>query len=286
MAQATLSRGSTSVTFDILGSGGDLLVARDVGKPTAEQSDVGREDPLIRDDLNAGDTFTVLGMLQGSGAYADAKTLAEDLVKPRATTGTPLQLDLSDLPNKGTYDVAPASNAAATLTYAPGRVQMVGVQLQVSAVSTTNGGSLQTQANGTPDAGSGVKIERSGTSVTITDGLEVVRKVGRPNAKLQPTTGDLPILMDEAAPAEDVFEVSGRLGGANAESNANTLEETIVRARLGDDTLTLHFLGNEFGLDAYTVHPTGSQAVRTSFSAGQTGEVGVPKLTLRVVDNR
>lgn len=284
MAQATLSRGSTSVTFDILGQSGDLLVARDVGKPTAEEHEVGREDPLVRDDQSAGDTWTVIGMLQGSNAYADAQTFAEDLIKPRATSGTPLQLDLSDLPNRSTYDVAPASGSAATLTYAPGQRQMVGVQVQVSVVSATWGGTLQTQSTATPDAGSGIKLERSGTSVTISDGLEVTRKVGRPNAKLRPATDDLPILNDKADPAEDVFEISGRLN-ASAASDAQTLEETIVRPRLGDDTLTLHFLSNEFGLDAYTVHPTGSQAVRTSFSAGQTGEVGVPRLKLKVVDN-
>lgn len=284
MANATLSRGGTTVDIPLLGERGSLMVARDVGKPTVNYHDVGREDPLPADHLNAGDGFTFMGLFADSSAYSDAKKLAESLIKPRATTGTPLQLDLSDLPNKSTYDVAPTTARALTLAYVPGRVDMVGVQATLSAVETTIGGEQESQSHGTPDSGSGIKLTDGSDSVTITNDLEVVRKVGRPNGKLNPRPADLPTYVDENDPASDVFEISGTLTGANAEADAQTLEETLVRSRKGGGSLTLHFQSGLFGLDAYEVMPDGSQAVRTTFSTGEKGEVGVPTLKLRVVD--
>lgn len=284
-ANAAVSRGSTSVTIPLLGEAGNLSVARDVGKPTAREQSVGREDPRTHDYFSAGDAWTVAGVLHGSTAYADAKTLAEDLIKPRATTGTPLQLDLSDLPSRGTYDVAPTSASALTLTYAPGEKDLVGVQLSVSVVASTFGGSQTDTSSSTPDSGDGIKLDRSGTSITLSNDLEVVRKVGRPNSELSRQPDTLPRLVDQNDPAADVFEISGALTGSSAESNAQTLEERIVRDRLGTDTLTLHFQGSLFTLDAYTVVPTGSQSVRTVFNTAETGMVRVPTLALRVVDN-
>lgn len=284
MANATLSRGGTSVDIPLLTDGNSLAAARDVGKPTVNYHDVGREDPLPADHLNAGDAFTFVGILHGPNAYSESKTLAESLIKPRATTGTPLQLDLSDLPNKSTYDVAPVTSSALTLAYVPGRVDMVGVQATLNAVDTTVGGSQNAQTHSTPDAGDGIKLTDGTNSVTLTNDLEVVRKVGRPNGKLNPRPADLPTYIDENDPASDVFEISGELTGPNAESDAQTVEETLVRTRQGSDSLTLHFQSSLFGLDAYNVMPEGSQSVRTVFNTGVTGVVSIPKLALKVVD--
>lgn len=284
MVDAVLSRGSTSVTIPLLEEEGNLLVARDVGKPTLNVNDVGREDPRTQDNMNAGDAFTFTGLLAGASAFSDAKTLAEDLIKPRATTGTPLQLDLSALPNRGTYDVAPTTQSACQLTYSAGEVNMVAVQCTLNVVSNTIGGDQTSRSTLSPDSGTGIKLDRGGTSVAMTNDLTVVRNVGRPNAELRPIPGDLPWLMDTRDPAVDEFEISGTFLNS-AESNSNTLEEDIVRARLGQSSLRLHFLGNEYGLDAYDVVPTGSQAVRTLFRSSETGVVPVPTMKLRVVDN-
>lgn len=286
MANAVISRGGTSVSVPLLADGDTLAVARDVGKPTVKYHDVGREDPLPADHLNAGDAFTFTGLLHGSSAYSDAKTLAESLIKARATTGTPLQLDLSALPNKGTYDVAPITSSAITLAYAPGRTEMVGVQATLNAVEQTIGGSQTTQTHSSPDAGSGIKLTDGVNPVTLTSDLEVVRKVGRPKGKLNPRPADLPTYIDENAPASDTFEISGELTSGSAEADATTLEEDLVRSRKGQDALTLHFQSGLFGLDAYDVMPEGSQAVRTVFKAGHKGDVEVPKLALRVVDTQ
>lgn len=285
MADAVLSRGGTTVTTPLLQSGGSLAVARTVGKPTLREAAVGNEEPRAQDYKNAADTWTIAGLLHGPSAYSDAQSLAEDLIKPRATTGTPLQLDLSDLPNRGTYDVAPSTSNAAVLTYVPGGKELVGVQLSLSVVQETNGGSQDSQTHASPDTGTGVKLERGGSSITIQSDLEVKRKVGRPNADLHPRPDDLPVLIDKNAPASDVFEISGDFTSTSAESDALTLEETITRARLGDETITLHFLDDLFGLSAYTTVPAGTGAVRTVFETGVTGVVSVPTLNLRVVNN-
>lgn len=286
MANAVLSRGSTSVTIPLLADGNSLAVARDVGKPNMQYHDVGREDPLPLDNLSAGDAFTFVGVLHGSNAYSDAKTLAESLVKARATTGTPLQLDLSSLPNKGTYDVAPISSSALTLSYVPGRRRMVGLQATLSAVDTTLGGDQTTQTHGSPDSGNGIKLTDGSNPVTLNSELEVVRKVGRPKGELNPRPATLPTYIDKNDPASDVFEISGELTGTNAEADATTLEETLVRSRKGTGSLTLHFLSGLFGLDSYTVNPEGSQAVRTVFKAGHKSDVEVAKLAVRVVDTQ
>lgn len=287
MADAILSRGNTSVSVPLLSPSRSIAVARDVGKPTLSEYTVGRQDPRARDNLNAADQFTVQGILTDGTAYADAKTLAEDLIKPRATSGTPLQLDLSALPSRGTYDVAPVSDSACTLTYQPGRRDMVGVQLSLSVVAQTFGGSQSGGGTASPDAGDGVKLERSSAnaSVTLAPDLRVERTIGRPDGKLQQRPADLPTYIDQNTPATDVFELTGQFGDANAESDATTLEENIVRTRLGDETLTLHFLDNLYGLDAYDVIPNGSGAVRTVFRTTETGIVRVPTLNLKVVDN-
>lgn len=283
MANAVLSRGATTVTVPLLAGGNSLALARDVGKPTAEYKSVGREDPLPLDNLNAGDAFTFTGLLHGDSAYADAKTLA-NLIKARATTGSPLRLDISDIPGKGTYDVAPASEGAVALAYVPGRVDMVGVQATLNAVADTFGGDQDAQTHASPDTGSGVKLTDGTSSVTLTSGLEVVRKVGRPDAKLNPRPDDLPTFVDKNDPASDTFEVTAELTGDSATADAATLEESLVRPRRGQDSLTLHFQSGLFTLDAYDVLPDGSQALRTVHSTGETDTVSVATLSLRVVD--
>lgn len=285
MVDAVLSRGATSVSIPILGEGGDLAIARDVGKPTAEEYPVGQTSPHVEDNKNASDAWTVTGLLEGPTAYADARTIAEDIIKPRVESGTPIQLDLSALPNRGTYKVAAHTASAATLTYTPGRRQLVGVQLSLSVISDAFGGTQPSVADQSPDAGDGIKLDRNGTSVTLAVDQTLTRKVGRPESQLHEQPADLPRLIDKNAPASDIFELDGALVDGNATANAQTLEETIVRGRLGDDPLTLHFLDNLYGLGAYNVVPNGSQALRTTTDVGETGVVRVPKLALKTVSN-
>ena len=283
MVDVTLSRsGGSSVDVSLFGGGGDLVTARDVGKPTANTHAVGAEDPRHQDYQNASTVWTVAGVLIGSSAYADAKTLAESVIKPRLSN--PLTLDASALPSRSTYSVVPASESACTLTYVPGKLDVVGVQLSLAEVDSLNGGTQDSAAAQTPASGRGIRIDRGGTSVDFTVDNAVTRTVGRPGIQLNPATRELPIAIDENAPASDTFELSG-VFVTSADSTVQTLEEDIVRPPLGNSTLSLEFLGNEYGLAKYDVVPTGSQSLRTSLSAGQTGIQNVPKMELRTVSN-
>jgi len=284
MVDVTLSRSGASVDISLLGESGNLVTARDVGKPTLKTYEVGAESPRANDYQNASIVWTLAGILIGSSAYADAKTLAEDVIKPRLSG--PLTLDASNLPERSTYSVAPASESACTLTYVPGALDVVGVQLSLAEVDSLQGGTQDSTAPGTPSAGSGIRVTRTETSdsVDLTVDNAVTRKVGRPGIQLNPASKDLPIAIDENAPASDTFELSGILLDS-AEATAKSLEEDIVKPRLGDTTLSLEFLGNTYGLAQYDVVPSGSQALRTTLSAGDKGMVGVPTMELQTVSN-
>lgn len=287
MANAVISRtggGSESVTLPLRNTDNGIAVARDIGKPSAKFYSLGREDPKPADHLSAQDSFTVVGELQGSNAYTDAKTLAEDIIKRRPDSSDKVQLDLTDLPSGQTHDVAAVSDRALELTYPPGVRNNVLVTLSVQAVDSVSGGDQTAQSNLTPDSGSGVKLTDGTDSVTITEGLSVDRTTGRGSGSTVSTTNALPSYFDLNKSATDEFEISGQLRGSSAESTAQTLEETLIRARQGTSALKLHFLSNEFGLDAYNVAPTGSQALRTSFAVGETRAVRVETLNLKVVD--
>lgn len=285
MTDITVSRSGTSVTIEALeDGGGNPLVSRDVGKPNLEVSSVGFEDPITNDSLSSQSLFTVVGRLTGSSAYSDAKTLAESIIKPRLSTGTPVQLDLSNLPNRSTYDTAPSQQQSLVLTYPPGMRNNVQVQLTLQEGENFFGGSLSTQSYGSPDSGSGVKFDDGTNTVTLSSDLEVKRTVGRPATEAKATTNELPDLDDKSDPASDVFELTGQFTGANSESDTKTLEETIIRQQYGYGELDLHFLDNLYSLDKYPVMPDGSQALRTSFQSADTGVVPLDTLKFRVVN--
>lgn len=281
MISVTVSRKSTSVDVNLHGEAGDLSFARDIGKPHQKFHDLGKEDPEHRDDWSAQVRYVLTGRVS---SYSDAQTLAETLVKQRTPDDdSPLQVDLSSLPQySGTVDVAADQESSLELTYLPGTRNDVEVRLNVVEIGDTIGGSSQTQQSNSPDSGSGIKLERGSSSVTFSNAVTVTRTVGRPNQNIHRRPGTaLPKLYDKNAPAFDVFEISTRNLSA---SERNTLEESIVQPVLGTNTCTLHFQSNLYGLDAYNVVPSGSQALRTTHSSGVI-QVEAPTIKLRTVNN-
>lgn len=129
-----------------------------------------------------------------------------------------------------------------------------------------------------------VTLTRASWSVTLTHDVDIKRRVGRPNSTVREDSDELPYHVDRQRSAADVFELSGELFADNADELARVLTERIVRPPLDRGTLVLDFHGT-YGMGSYSVVPEGSRAVRTSWSAGETGVVSVDTLTLRVVDN-
>lgn len=285
MVSGTITRGNTSVSFDLIETGGSLLIARDVGKPNLNVYERGREDPRTQDYWSALSVWTVVGYLTGTSAYDDAQTLAESVIKPRLDTNTVLELDLSNVTDLGVYDTAPNGASALQLEYVPGERNFVGLQLQLVEVDSVDGGSQTSRATINPDADAGdLKLERPGIAELVFDtDVSVSRSVGRPGAEVDRQPAELPRYVDKNAPAEDVFEISAELTGGI--SDANTLIEDILRPQLAGGSLRLHFLSNLYSLDAYEVVPIGSQAGRAQVGeAGVTESIRNPVLKLRTVD--
>jgi len=132
----------------------------------------------------------------------------------------------------------------------------------------------------------GITLARGGVSVTLRSDLNINRSAGRPNAELQPQPStDRPKYIDKVRPASDTFEISGTFLTGTPEADAQTLAEDILLPPLGRSALTLTFENGLYGLGSYSVAPTGAQAGRVAWSAGETGIVSVSALSLRVVDN-
>lgn len=284
MTTATLSRGSTSVTFDLWEESGSLLIAEDTGKPELEELPAGVTSPRIGDHFSAVRNLTVVGRLAGSSAYDDARVMAEELVKPQSG-GTALQLDLSNVQGFGTNDVAPITDRALQLEYRPGVRNVVDLQMTMPVVHTTQSSASAPSVSSSSGSGLGnsIQLARDNTTVTIDPGLSVQRRVGRPNSEIQPAPGDQDVIYtDKNSAATDEFEISGTFV-TNAESSESDLVDTIVRPPLARDSITLDF-GGTWNLDSYDVYPVGSQAVRTTRLAGQgTDHIQVEKLALRTM---
>jgi len=139
MADAILSRGATSVTFRLWQEAGDVVVARDVGKPQLAFKTVSRQAPRSQDQLSSVDQPTLLGVFVGDGAYSRANAIVENLILPYSD-GTPLQLDITDVEGfDSVFEVGVPSEDAIQLDYQPGRKDRVDVQLSTPIVSSTVG---------------------------------------------------------------------------------------------------------------------------------------------------
>ncbi|MDX1746343.1 MAG: hypothetical protein R3324_10430, partial [Halobacteriales archaeon] len=245
------------MTFEIYERAGALHVARDVGKPEGSLYRTGGDAPRFTDNRAGLELFTVVGQLTGSGAYADARTLAEDIVRPHSG-GTNATLDLSDVVGLGIYDVAFIGEAPVRLGYERGQGEWVSVQLTAARVDNTIGGSTLGDA-GSAGSGSGpVTLARgSGSALTLADNLEMERAVGRPATQLRYDADSLPYAVDRLRAYSDVFTLSG-LWRTSAGATQATLVDAILKPRLGYGTLTLDFNGM-YGLGSYSVAPVGSR---------------------------
>lgn len=139
MADATLSRGSTNITFTIHREGGQLAIARDLSKPALSIKNVSRQEPRSVDLKSSVETITLLATLLGPSAYSQADALVEDLIKPHSD-GEPLQLDLTDVTGfTNVFEVGVPSEDAIQVDYLPGTRDRVDVQFSLPVVDDTTG---------------------------------------------------------------------------------------------------------------------------------------------------
>lgn len=282
MAQATLERGSTSVTLPLLSdSSGTPLVVRSIGKPNLNVQETGAIKPRHLDQWSGLEQYTLTGRFDGSNAYSDAITLC-DLIKTNGN-GQPITLNI-DMPDYDTdISVVPAAgqDSALSVVYNPGWRNYVEVDLSLTRVSETIGGGDQTATTPTANGSGPIKLSGLRKEVELTSDIEVTRSVGRPKdvVRRAPDSRD-PLHIGKFKTAADTFELS-------FEFSENTVTETnklvdMFRRQLKRRSLTLDFQGL-YGLGAFNVIPDGSEAVRHNRQAGYKSSGLIPSVTLRRV---
>lgn len=280
-ATATLSRGSTTITMDLVDESGSPLIATDIGKPEAGASNKGTLDPRWSDQWSRAETISFSAELASSSAYQDAIDLA-DLIKSHSD-GQDLSLDVSlgEYPDSMTVCPAAEQDEALTISYDVGQRDWLRVELVLTRIQTTNGSADQQASTPTATGSGPITLTDGSTSVEFTRDVVVDRAVGRPRSSVRPQPQDLPKYYDERKRAHDQFELAAEFGVGNAASKASDLRK-LVGQRLGRDSLTLDFKG-VYGLGEFDVVPAGANALRFVRQAGEQGTVTVPTLSLRRV---
>jgi len=282
MTTATLSRGNRSVSFDVIGEGGEPLVARNFGKPNlGVNANSGGLDPLMQQDVrSAQETININTQLF---SYDKAATLA-DIIKSHSR-GTPITLDIPLAEYDDSIKTHPAleQEEALTLTYEPGRGERVGVSLSLSRIGTLNATDSGGVAETPRATGDGPVTVGSGTdTVPFDTDLTVERAVGRPNVRITPEYQDYPDIVDQRKAAYDAFSLT--VSSMSAAVAKTTTLRNLFRKRRGRNAMPLDFTGR-YGLGQFEVIPSGNQALRHVRSAGREGsrDMSVPAVSLRVV---
>jgi hypothetical protein len=287
--QATITHKgrSESVTFDILTESGEPQFSVDYGKPELNIYEHGELQPRFNDTRSGLENYTLVAQLVGSSAYADAIKLA-DLIKSRTGPGEELTIQVSGNGLTSAYPidetiVAPAAEQerALELTYAPGRVNVVDVQLSLTRVNAVRGGANQDASTPT-DTGSGpLKLTDGANPVTMSEDIAITRTVGRPNSTIRSSPRFDPNYIDHRKTAFDGFDIAFQLL-ENGPNKAETIARSLIKPPLGRDSLTLDFQGL-FNMGQFNVIPDGSQAFRVQRIAGRKNVENAPTLNLRRV---
>lgn len=281
MADATLSRGSTSIDIILKREGGENLVTSSFGKPEVQVRESGGTlNPRIQDNWSNIQNFEIRGMLFD---YQTSHDLA-DLVKTASTT--PLELSLPGDLYPDTVTVAPGAGqeGALGLTYPSGRRDMVDVSLSLTRVGDVVGAVDTDQQATTPTAtGTGpIEVRVGGTTVELpTADLSLERTLGRPNDAVRrvPRQSD-PRYEVKRKVTSDTFTFSFETV-ENIPTTLNDLTDNIFRTRLENSGVIVDFNG-VLGLGEIEAIPTGSAPFRQVQQAGR-GWVVNPSLEFRRV---
>jgi len=277
--KATVSRVNKSVTIPLVSdTSGKPVVVRGLGKPSLGIKNTGGINPRFTDQFSGLDQYKLLGRLTGPDAYQDAIRLA-DLVKSNAA-GDPIILNIDSEEFDSDITVAPAAGQQGPLklSYEPGTKNVVGVDLALTRVGTTNG--EEEQIASTPrSAGNGpIELSANGSTVALTKDIAVERSVGRPNSVTRQSVGLDPVYTDKAKSAYDEFELRAQFTD-DVVSTINDLVD-MFRPKLDRTGVTLNFNGL-YGMGELDVVPVSSEAIRFTRKAGQRGISVIPKITLR-----
>jgi hypothetical protein len=278
MAVATLSRGGTSIDIPLLGSGQELVLGVDLGKPNLNIQESGELQPRFNDQWSGQETYTLLGQFTNSDAYSKAITLA-DLIKSNSNGESAiLNIDLPEIDTDIKVAPAAGNESALSINYIPGRKNWIQLDLGLTRIKSTRAGGEQEATTPTASGSGPITLSDGSTTVEMSTDIEVVRNVGRPNSVIRRSPDAYPYYEDKRKAAYDSFEL-------NFEFVENTTQQvldirSLINQRLGRTPLTLDFNGL-YGMGAMDVIPEGSRSLRHTRQSGQEGTSLVPTLNLR-----
>lgn len=275
-----------SLTFPILTESGTPQFSIDFGKPELNIYEHGELNPRFNDTRSGLENYSITSQLRGSSAYDDAILLA-DMVKSRQGNGEELELNVSGTnldgyPTSPVF-VAPAAEQeeAISLTYAPGRTNVVDVEGSFTRVNQVRGNSNQNASTPTASGSGPITLSDGTDTVELTEDIVVTRSVGRPNSPIRSTPRTHPNYTDQRKSAYDAFDIQFQMF-RDGPNKALTLARNLIQPQLGRSSLTLDFNGL-FNLGSFNVIPSGSQAFRFQRIAGQKDVENAPTLSLRRV---
>ena len=275
-----------SLTFPILTESGTPQFSIDIGKPELNIYEHGELQPRFNDTRSGLENYSITSQLRGSSAYDDAILLA-DMIKSRQGNGEELELNISGT-NLDGYPtdpvfVAPAAEQeeAISLTYAPGRTNVVDVEGSFTRVNQVRGTANQNATTPTTTGSGPITLSDGTDTVELTEDIVVTRSVGRPNSPIRSTPRTHPNYTDQRKSAYDAFDIQFQMF-RDGPSKALTLARNLIQPQLGSSSLTLDFNGL-FNLGSFNVVPSGSQAFRFQRIAGQKDVENAPTLSLRRV---
>lgn len=272
------------ITFPVQDEGGTPLVSRSFGKPHRDvYKNTSGVDPTPElDQYNGVENYAIQTQLWSGDAYATALKLA-DLVKSPVGE-TPITFEPGLAAYDSSIDVVPQAEEqqALTLTYPPGSVDRVQVDLGLTRVASVLGTDRGIQAQTPRASGDGpITIQDGSTQLTLSTDVEVERTVGRPNSTLKRRPAQNPEFIDKQKAAYDAFSLNLQFTDNPAQQLDDAL--AIFRQRRGRSRPTLDFNGR-FGMGQFKVQLDGSAGWRDVSNAG-TGDVQtIPAINLRVVD--
>jgi len=285
--QATITHNglNQSVTFPVMQESGTPLFSVDIGKPELSTYESGELNPRFNDSRSGLENYTITAQLRGSSAYNDAITLA-NIIKSRTGNGEELTVSLSGTEIPSAYPtrattVAPAAEQerALELTYAPGRRNVVDVELSLTRVNSVRGRANQAATTPTTSGSGPTQLTDGTTTVSMDKDIAITRTVGRPNSTIRSSVSQHPNYIDHRKTAYDAFDIEFQLTD-NAQTKVVNLARNLIQPQLGVTPLTLDFQGL-FGMGAFDVIPSGSQSLRYQRIAGQKSIENTPTLSLR-----
>jgi hypothetical protein len=127
-----------------------------------------------------------------------------------------------------------------------------------------------------------ISLSRGSDTLTFQTGVTIERSLGRPNVDVSARYTDYPVVIEKRDSSFDMFELTFE-SEENAAQRITTLRN-ILRDRRGRTTFTLDF-GGAYGMGAFSVMPSGSEALRNVIigSRNNDEDMSVPQLQLRVV---